>query len=143
MLSANLTQNGLLAPAGGFPFALYVGQETVQAVTPKSAVTVVATVVPEYIADVHIALYTAPANSGDPDGAPVLQVDSLGVTSRGATLTITIPTTLAPAVYVARLWFDNALSGKPDTVTRDAAVTDTTKQPLVPFGVTVTNFQVT
>jgi len=146
MINCNLTSNAQFAPPGGFPFRLYQGQETAQAFVPKGTVTVVATVKPDYIADVHMALFTAPTTSGGNDGAPVsgTQVDSLAVrASSPATLTVTIPTTAAPAEYVVRLWFDNASGGTLDTVARDTSITDTTKQVKIPYGVSVTAFAIT
>lgn len=143
MINCNLTGNNYFTPPGGFPFRLYKGQETAQAFVPKGTVTVVAVVAPEYVADVHMALFTAPSSTTGSDGAPIsgTQVDSLAVpSSQPATLTVTIPTTSAPAEYVVRLWFDNAISGTADTVVRDVAITDTTKQVKIPFGVNVTSF---
>lgn len=146
MINANLSSNNYLAPPGGFPFKLYVGNETVQAFIPKGTVSVVAVVQPDYIADVHMALFAAPSTSGGNDGAPVsgTQVDALATRSASpATLTLTIPTTVAPAEYVVRLWFDNAISGKSDTVARDTAVTNTSLQAKIPYGVSVTSFLIT
>lgn len=148
MLNANLTSNGYCAPPGGYPFRLYVGQDTVQAFVPKGIVSIVAEVKADYVADCHLAIYTAPSTSGGDDGALVTQVDQLAVTTTGATLTLTIPssdsaTPVAPAEYIARLWFDNPLAGTPDAVARDTAVTDTTKQPLILYGVSVISLTVT
>lgn len=145
MINCNLTSNNYCAPPGGFPFRLYRGQETAQVFIPKGTVTVVAVVKPDYLADLHMALYTAPTTSNGSDGVIIsgTQVDSLSVrASSPATLTVTVPTTVAPAEYVVRLWYDNA-SGAPDTVTRDVAVTDTTKQTKIPYGVSVTSFYIT
>lgn len=148
MINANLTSNGQFSPPGGFPFSLNAGETTVQAFVPKGTVSVVAQVKPDYVADLHLALYTAPSVSNGDDGTLVTQVDSLAVTTAGATLTVTIPastdlTPVAPKEYVVRLWFDNALGGVTDTVARDSAVTDVTKQSLIPFGVSVLSFSVT
>ena len=146
MINCNLTSNAQFAPPGGFPFRLYQGQETAQAFVPKGTVTIVVTVKLDYIADVHMALFAAPSTSGGSEGAPIsgTQVDSTSVRSSSpATLTVTIPTTSAPAEYVVRLWFDNAQGGQPDTVTRDTSITDTTKQTKIPYGVSVTSFSVT
>lgn len=146
MINCNLTSNGQFAPPGGYPFRLYVGQDTAQAFIPKHTVSVTAIIAPEYVADVHMALFTPPATSGDGDGAPVedTQVDVLAATpSSPATITVTIPTDVAPAEYIVRLWYDNALGGTPDTVTRDTSITDTTTQVKIPYGVSVTSFTIT
>jgi hypothetical protein len=93
-----------------------------------------------------MALFTAPTTSGGNDGAPIsgTQVDSLAVrASSPATLTVTIPTTSAPAEYVVRLWYDNASGGTLDTVARDTSITDTTKQVKIPYGIAVTAFSIT
>jgi len=146
MINCNLTSNNYLAPPSGFPFRLYKGQETAQAFIPKGTVTVVATLKPDYVADVHMALFAAPSITNSSDGAPIsgTQVDSTAVTSSSpATLTVTIPTTVAPAEYVVRVWFDNAIGGTTDTTVRDTAVTDVTKQVKLPYGVSVTSFLIT
>lgn len=146
MVNCNLSQNAYLAPPGGFPFRLYVGNETAQAIVPLGTVTVTAVVKPEYIADVHMALYTMPATSGGSDGALVAntQVDSLAVrASSPATLTVTIPTSVLPATYIVRVWYSNSLSGQFDTIVRDTSITDTTKQTKIPFGVNVTSWSIT
>ena len=59
------------------------------------------------------------------------------------TLTVTIPTTVAPAEYVVRVWYDNATGGTTDTTVRDAAITDVAKQVKLPYGVSVTSFSIT
>lgn len=146
MINCNLTSNNYLAPPSGFPFRLYKGQETAQAFIPKGTVTVVATIKPDYIADVHMALFAAPSSTTGSDGAPVsgTQVDSTAVSaSLPVTLTVTIPTTVAPAEYVVRVWFDNAIGGTTDTTVRDAAITDVAKQVKLPYGVSVTSFLIT
>ncbi len=147
MINCNLTSNGYFAPPGGYPFRLYVGQETAAGFIPKGIVTVIAAVKPDYVADVHLAIYTAPMTSGGDDGALVLQVDALATTSKGATLTLTIPAStslvpIAPAEYIVRLWYDNALGGTADEVARDTTITDTSTQALIPFGVVVSSFTV-
>lgn len=142
MINANLTSNGYFAAPGGLPFRLYPGQDTAQAFIPAGIVTVTATVVPDYIANVHLAIYYPPTTSNGSDGALVSQVDASAVTASGTTLTLTVPSSTS-ATYVVRLWYDTALSGKADSIARDTAVTDTTKQALIPYGVSVTNFQVT
>lgn len=146
MINCNLTSNNYFAPPGGYPFRLYRGNEIAQGFVPKGTVTVVAVLKPDYVADLHMALFTAPTTSSGSDGAPIsgTQVDSLAVSaSQPATLTVTIPTTVAPAEYIVRLWYDNAISGTTDTTVRDVAVTDVTKQVKLPFGVSVTSFSIT
>jgi hypothetical protein len=146
MINCNLTSNNYLAPPAGFPFRLYKGQETAQAFVPKGTVTVVATIKPDYVADVHMALFAAPTSTTGSDGAPIsgTQVNSTGVrASQPVTLTVTIPTTVAPAEYVVRVWYDNASGGTSDTIVRDTAITDVTKQVKLPYGVSVTSFTIT
>jgi hypothetical protein len=146
VINCNLTSNNYFAPPSGYPFRLYKGNEIAQGFIPKGTVTVVAVLRPDYVADVHMALFTAPTTSSGSDGAPIsgTQVDSLAVlASQPATLTVTIPTTAAPAEYIVRLWYDNATSGTTDTTVRDVAVTDVTKQVKLPFGVSVTSFSIT
>ncbi len=147
MINCNLTSNGYFAPPGGYPFRLSVGQDTATGFIPKGITTVQATVKPNYVADLHLAIYTAPTAAGGDDGALVLQVDALATTTLGATLTLTVPAStslvpVAPAEYIVRLWYDNALGGTADTIARDTAVTDTSTQALIPFGVAVSSFTV-
>lgn len=144
MLACNLTANGKFAAPQGYPFRLTVGQDIAQAFVPKGIVSIVATVKPDFKADIHLAIYTAPSSSGGVDGAPVQQIDSMAATAANpATLELTIPTNVATAEYVVRLWFDNAIGGSTDTVARDTSVTDVTTQPKLPFGVSVTDFSIT
>lgn len=146
MINCNLSSNGYLASPYGFPFRLDVSNSTAQGFIPKGTTTVVAILKPDYVADVHMALYTAPTTSGGNDGALVsgTQVDSTSVRSSSpATLTVTVPTTVATAEYIVRVWYDNALGGQSDTIVRDTSITDTSVQSKIPYGVSVTSWSIT
>lgn len=136
MLFCNLTSNNIFAPPGGLPFRLTVDNTIAQVFVPLG-VTVSATIVPDYVADVHMALYSAHGNF-------LSQIDSLAVTKHvPAVLSMTPIFVLGQSdgYYFVRISFDNAVNGIPDSAIRLAG--NTVANPNIPYGVTVTNFSLT
>lgn len=158
----NLSGNDAFAPAGGYPFRLWQGGQTIaEGVISRRVSSVSATVYAERgTADVHLALYEAPTtitnNTPDADGALVVDLDpddatvvlkayqagadSVGLTE--TTLTVEVPTNRARQTYVVRLWVDNITGRVADDEDRDAdsSVTDEAE---IPTGVYVTDMSVT
>lgn len=157
----NLTGNGMFAPAGGYPFRLWAGGQTmIEGVIPKSVATVTATVYAEQgTADAHLALYEAPtsitSNVLDPDGALVVDLDpddstlvikeyksdAEGVGLTETTLSVDVPTNRAPATYIVRLWVDGITGRVADDTDRDDDGL-TSDEPMIPTGVYVTDMRV-
>lgn len=95
-LGINITANNYLVPPYGYPLRLGQGGEyEARGVLPRTVLSIVAEVVADTKCDVHAALLCAPLLVDGVDSELILQVDSLAVTSAGATLTLTIPAALA------------------------------------------------
>lgn len=136
-LRFNLTGNGLLAIPGGYPIKLWTPGETVASgVLPKGILTVSADVYASKTATFHIALVTAPTTSGAADGAVVTDVDTEGdvtktyqtdqdIDSVESTVSLTLPTDRAPAIYVVRFFADNITGETEDNEDHNLSITGT------------------
>lgn len=143
-IAVNLNAGGTFSAPRGYPVRLVRGGETIMSgVIPRGVASVTATLATEVgTASAHLALYAMPSVSGGPDLAPVAQVDLILTTKAGQSLTVTVPSGLAPAAYVVRLWVD-AISGSiADTIGRDGS-TPVASEPRVPTGVLVSSISVT
>ena len=140
MINLNLAWNGYLVPPTGFPFRLTPQiDNTMTGVLPNWATQVDAVLSADAgTVDAHAAIYSSPTTTQPlgSDGALVEQVDLTGIGASEQTLTLAIPAPLVPTVYVFRIWIDNQTGNIPETIARDASVTDVTKQPYPPAGVT-------
>lgn len=136
----NLSGNDAFAPAGGYPFRLWEGGQTIaEGVISKRVASVSATVYAQRgTIDAHLALYEPPttvtSNVPDADGALVVdldpddqtlilkayQADAEGVGLTETTLTVDVPTNRARQSYVVRLWVDNITGRIADEEDRDA-----------------------
>lgn len=154
---ANRTYTDLLSPPGGWPVRLRVGQDTiVWGVVDKSATQVTAIVSALKSATVTLALYNTPATSGGSDNGLVVDLDTDGVTilksyktttditNADTTLTLDMPSIEDHVAkpYVVRLEISNVTGDTSDTVARDAAITDVTKQPRITGYVDVAEMRV-
>ena len=146
-LRFNLTGNGQLAPAGGYPVRLWEGAETmIEGVIGPSANKVEASVYAEAgTVDAHLALYLAPttvagADGGrvedlDPDDATLIvkayQDDATAIGQTETALLVEVPTNRVRQSYVVRLWVDNITGRVADEDDRDAdsSVADETQLP--------------
>ena len=156
-ISMSLAGNGYFGVPGGYPVRLSaIGQMMLSGVVPKGSLSVSAVLYADNIATAHIAIYAMPttATSGVPgaDGALIVDLDSTGAVSRtyqtdaallnaSQTITLTLPTTKAPAPYVVRLWVDGIAQTKPDTIDRNADGVITTESA-IPYGVTISQITV-
>ena len=153
----NLTGNGVLVPAGGYPLRLWVGGETMaEGVINKRVTKVSVTVYAEAgVADAHLAIFAPPSTSNgsdegriedlDPDDARVIlkayQADAESVGQTETTLELDIPTNRAPQTYVVRLWVDG-ITGLVDAEEDRDIDGLTSDEALLPTGVYVTAFEV-
>ncbi len=156
-LRLNLSGNALMAPAGGYPFRLWDGGQTIaEGVVPKDVTQATAVVYAEAgFADAHLAIYEMPSAVSGADGAKLVdrdpeddrvvvktyQADALATGQTETTLTLNMPTNRAPSSYVLRLWVDNITGRVADDTDRDidGATADET---LLPTGLFVTEIRV-
>jgi hypothetical protein len=153
----NLSGNGILAPAGGYPLRLWAGgQMMAEAVLSKDVTQVTATVYAEAgIADAHLAIYAPPSTSSgsdngriedlDPEDATIIlkayQTDEAAIGQTATTLVLDMPTNRERQTYVLRLWVDNITGLVAEEVDRDIDGL-TSDETLIPTGVYVTAMEV-
>lgn len=135
----NLNAGATFTVPSGYPIRLLPAWDTMlSGVIPKSVAAVSATLQTESgTARAHLAIYTMPTTVNGSDQALVAQTDLAGLTSVAQTMTVTIPTTVAPACYIVRLWVDSITGSAADTVSRDG-VTAVANEPKIPVAVKVT-----
>lgn len=140
----NLNSGGSFSVPRGYPVRLFAaGESMLTGVIPRGITSVTATLATEIgQANAHIGLFTMPSSSGGSDLAPVVQTDLTGLTTKaGQTISVAVPTTVAPACYVVKLWVDGITGTATDTISRDG-VTLVANEPAVPTGVLVSSIVV-
>lgn len=144
-IAANLNSAGELVPPTGYPVRLLAARhKTLEGIISPWVSSVSATVQAEKgTANAYMALFTMPTTSGGTDGAEVANTRSTirGLTSTQQTITVTVPTTVAPACYVVRLWCDSITGTNADTISRDGS-TATSSEPTIPVAVKVSSMSV-